>query len=83
MVFGVKIYYVSIYDKICYIVMDLLEITLRDYLRLYPEKNVQYYDIVLNQFKILENFGLYDGDLRLVNIMLNLDNPTQSLRDTF
>lgn len=75
--FGLKIYYVAIYEKICYIVMDLSEITLKDYLKLHPEKNKEYHDIVLEQIKTLEKIGMYDGDLRLVNIMLNLDNPNQ------
>jgi hypothetical protein len=73
--FGIIFHYVAIYDEICYIVMDLLDITLRDYLKLYPEKNRQYYDIVSNQLQKLSKFNLYDCDLKLDNIMLNLSEP--------
>jgi len=57
-----------------YIIMEKMDITLKDYLKKHPELNNYFYEKTLEDINLMYKDGLYDGDFRLENIMLNPPN---------
>lgn len=72
--YTVKVYYMAIYDKLCYIVMDLADTNLEDYLK-DKGKDETYYELILTYINKLKQLNKYDIELRLDNIVINLNEP--------
>ena len=74
---GPSVYFACIYKNIGYIVYDLFDVTLKNYLMLHPDKTQYYNKKLVLLLKSMEKLGKFDADFKFDNIMLNYDNPSK------
>jgi len=73
---GTQVYDVWIdTDGIGYLVTDVYDITLADYIKENPEKRGILIQKIISVLKEMESLGKFDTDIKIDNVMLNKEDP--------